>query len=107
MALASEKEDNEIETLNKQSLICHTQVLLTIKFSDLQVVLLLPDRIEVSINGLGSFLGLSHLNCDVRIAGSRLVLRLKSLCTNNYTKTHTANTSRRIPSLMLRSRRLC
>lgn len=45
---------------------------------------LLPDRIEVAVNGLGPLLGLPHLNSDIWITGSRLVLCLKSLCTNDY-----------------------
>lgn len=57
---------------------------ITSHVGDLQVELLLPDRIEVAINGLGPLLGLAHLNSDVWIAGSRLVLCLKSLGANNY-----------------------
>ncbi len=53
-------------------------------FDDLQVELLLPDRIEVAINGLGSLLSLAHLNSDIWITGSCLVLCLKSLGTHNY-----------------------
>lgn len=45
--------------------------------------LLLPDRVEVAINGLGPLLGLAHLNSDIWITGSCLVLCLKSLGTNN------------------------
>lgn len=55
--------------------------------------LLLPHGIEVAINGLGPLLGLAHLNGDVRIAGSRLVLRLKSLCTNDCGQTKTSGRS--------------
>ena len=51
---------------------------------DLQVVLLFPDRIEVSIDSLGSLLGLSHLNGNIWIAGSCLVLCLKTLGTKDY-----------------------
>lgn len=59
---------------------------------DLQVELLLPDRIEVAINGLGPLLGLAHLNSDIWIAGSCLVLCLKSLGTNNYRNDGQTNT---------------
>lgn len=53
-------------------------------FGHLQVELLLPDRIEVAINGLGSLLGLAHLNSDIWITGSCLVLCLESLGTHDY-----------------------
>lgn len=56
---------------------------ITKKFGNSQVKLLLPDWIEVAINSLGSLLGLAHLNGDIRITGSCLVLCLKSLGTNN------------------------
>lgn len=45
--------------------------------------LLLPNGIEVAVNGLGPLLGLAHLNGDIGIAGSCLVLCLKSLSTNH------------------------
>lgn len=48
------------------------------------MVLLVPDRIKVAINGLGSLLGFAHLNSDIWITGSGLVLCLKSLGTDNY-----------------------
>lgn len=56
-------------------------------FCDSQVKLFLPDRIEVPINGLGSFLGLSHLDGDIGIAGPGLVFRLKTLGTKDYADT--------------------
>ena len=48
------------------------------------MVLLLPDRVEVPVDGLGPLLGLAHLDRDVGVAGARLILGLETLGTNNY-----------------------
>lgn len=42
----------------------------------LQVETLVPDRIEVAVDGFGPFLGLSHLDSDVGITGASLILGL-------------------------------
>lgn len=49
-----------------------------------QVELLLPDWIKVAVNGLSPLPGLAHLDGDIRVAGSSLVLCLKPLCTNHW-----------------------
>ena len=46
-----------------------------------QVKVLLPDGVEVPIDGLGPLLGLAHLDSDVGVAGARLVLCLEALGT--------------------------
>lgn len=50
---------------------------------NLQAELFLPDRVQVAIDGLGPFLGLSHLDGDVRITGTSSVLGLETLCAHN------------------------
>lgn len=50
---------------------------------DLQAELLLPDRVQVAVDGLGSLLGLPHLDGDVRVAGAGPVLGLETLRTHN------------------------
>lgn len=47
------------------------------------MVLLLPDGVEVAIDGLGPLLGLAHLHSDVGVTGARLVFGLQSLGTHN------------------------
>ena len=49
-----------------------------------QVEVLLPDRVEVAVDGLGPLLGLAHLDRDVGVAGARLVLGLKALSTDHW-----------------------
>lgn len=44
---------------------------------------LLPDRVEVTVDGLGPLLGLSHLDRDVGITGASLILRLEALGTQH------------------------
>lgn len=41
-----------------------------------QIKSLLPDRVEVAIDGLGPLFGLSHLDSDVWITGAGLILGL-------------------------------
>ena len=45
----------------------------------LQVEVLLPYRVEIPIDGLGSLLGLANLHCDIRVTGSCLIFGLKAL----------------------------
>lgn len=40
---------------------------------------LVPDRVEVAINGLGPLLRLSNLDSHIRVTGSCFVLSLKAL----------------------------
>lgn len=43
---------------------------------DSQIKCLLPDGVEVAVDGLGSLLGLSHLDGDVRVTGTGFILGL-------------------------------
>lgn len=69
--------------------------------------LLFPDRVQVSIDGLGPLLGLAHLNGNVRIAGSSLVLCLKSLsadhCCHNGGEMHEEQSLAGVRTLFRRS----
>lgn len=49
-----------------------------------QVEALLPNRVQVAIDGLGSLFGFSNLNSDVRVTGACLVFSLKALSTNHW-----------------------
>lgn len=48
-----------------------------------QVVLFLPDWVQVSIDGLRPLLGLAHLDGDIRVTGARPVLGLETLGADN------------------------
>lgn len=50
---------------------------------NLQAELFLPDRVQVAIDGLCPFLGLSHLDGDVRVTGTSSVLGLETLSAHN------------------------
>ncbi len=43
---------------------------------DSQIKRLLPDRVEVAIDGLGPLFGLSDLDGDIRITGTGFILGL-------------------------------
>lgn len=48
---------------------------------DSQEKLLVPDGVEIAENSFGPAFGLSHLYCDVGVAGARLVFGLQTLST--------------------------
>lgn len=52
----------------------------------LQIERLIPDRIEVTVDGLGSFLGFAHLHCYIGITGASFILGLQALGTENCGK---------------------
>lgn len=48
-----------------------------------QVKALVPDGIEIAVDGLGSLLGFPHLYGDVGVTRTGLILRLKTLSTHH------------------------
>lgn len=52
----------------------------------LQIEGLIPDRIEVAVDGLGPLLGFAHLHCYIGIAGASFILGLQALGTQNCRK---------------------
>lgn len=54
------------------------------KTHHLQVKALVPDGVEIAVDGLGSLLGFAHLYGDVRVTWTRLILRLQTLSTHNW-----------------------
>ena len=48
-----------------------------------QEELFVPDGVQLLWNGLGAFLGLADLDCDVRIARSSLILADQTLSTDD------------------------
>jgi len=52
-----------------------------IRQKDSQEKLLVPDGVEIPENSFGPAFGLSHLYCDVGVAGARLVFGLQTLST--------------------------
>lgn len=61
---------------------------------NLQAELFLPDRVQVAIDGLCPFLGLSHLDGDVRVTGTSSVLGLETLSAHNWQNTQNRMTER-------------
>lgn len=47
----------------------------------LQIEGLIPDRIEVAVDGLGPLLGFAHLHCYIGITGASFILGLQALGT--------------------------
>lgn len=45
--------------------------------------ILLPDWVEIAVNSFSPFFCLSNLDSDIRVAGTRLILCLQALGTNN------------------------
>ena len=51
--------------------------------TDSQAKLLLPDGVQVPVDGLRPLLGFADLDGDVRVAGARPVLGLETLCADD------------------------
>lgn len=51
-----------------------------------QVKCLLPDRVEVAIDGLCPLFGFAHLDSDIRITGAGFILGLQTLSTQHWEK---------------------
>lgn len=49
-----------------------------------QAELFLPDWVQVAVDGLGSLLGLPHLDGDVRVAGACPVFGLETLSAHHW-----------------------
>lgn len=49
------------------------------KIVHLQIEALIPYRVEVAVDSLGSFFGLAYLHRNIRVTGASLVLCLQAL----------------------------
>lgn len=61
---------------------------------NVQAELFLPDRVQVAVDGLCPFLGLSHLDGDIRVTGTSSVLGLETLSAHNWQNTQNTTTER-------------
>lgn len=50
---------------------------------NLQMEILLPDRVEIAVDGFSPFFCLSNLDSDIGVTGTRLILCLQALGTND------------------------
>ena len=53
---------------------------------NLQMEILLPDRVEIAVDSFSPFLCLSNLDSDIRVTGTRLILCLQALGANNCSR---------------------
>lgn len=69
--LLSNENNHYLEPNSTLTQISHFQECL-----DSQIKCLLPDRVEVAVDGLGPLFGLSHLDGDIRVTGTSFILGL-------------------------------